>query len=243
MPRNPSVVSPDINPLYSMMDSVSPGFARADFKPELFDTLIKQKGYRVIWEKGMFCSCIDAESGQPDYNCPACHGKGYIYIDPKETRAVITSINGRKDQDRIGLNDQGSAYLTPLSTELVGFRDRFTFCDFTVKLSEVLTKGDDRCRYPVKEICSVMQLKNPYIEGTDFSLSANKLDLIWHNPCLQDGESYSILYTTNPVYIAINPIHELRGTYSMVKGKGLETFIQFPSQYQIKREDLLDNEE
>jgi len=217
---------------------------RADLKPELFDSAILQKGYTVIWEQGMFCPCIDMRSGQPDYACPECGGKGYAYFGAKETKALVTSISGNKDQDHIGLNEQGSAYLTPLSTDMVGFRDKFTFVDFDIKFSEVIARSEtalDRLDYQALKVIMVKSLHKEFTEGFDYLVTNDGKDIEWINPsALQPKERYSILYTTKPVYIAIGPIHDLRGTYTMAKGGGVESFVRLPSQFHIKREDLLD---
>ncbi len=218
---------------------------RADFKPELFDKAIYQKGYRILWEQAMFCSCYRGTSGQPDYNCPSCYGKGYIYFDPKEIRAVVTSINGHKEQINVGLYDMGTAYLTPRSTDNIGFRDRFTFMDFTTKFSEVIVRDSgnqfintDNLRYKALDMYMVRVLDTVYMRGKDFDLSKDGKQMVW-NTNVPSGTMYSVLYSTNPVYVAMGPIHELRGSYSMLKAHGLESFYQFPKQYQIKREDFL----
>lgn len=217
---------------------------RADFKADAFDTLIQQKGYRVIWQQGMFCSCYNAQSGQPDYNCSTCKGKGYLYFGDTETRALVTSISGHKEQEHIGLQDLGSAYLTPLSTDNVGFRDRFIFQDFTMKYSQLVTRGtgEDLLRYPAMEIIAVRKLDEEFKWGIDFELSKDGKHIQWLRSPLYEGDSYSILYTTKPVYIAINPIHELRGTYTLADGGGLENFVLLPKQFQIKREDFIEND-
>jgi len=218
---------------------------RADFKPESFDTLIKQKGYRMIWEQGMFCSCYLPDSGQPDYNCTICKGKGYVYFNPTETRALVTSISGRKEQDHIGLSELGAAYLTPLSTDNVGFRDRFTFLDFTMKYSELIPKRspgtNDILRYPAKDMICLRHLGHVFKRGIDFNLSRDGTEIEWLTQALPEGTQYSVLYDTASVYIAINPIHELRGTYTMYKQGGQEQFVRLPKQFQIKREDFLDD--
>lgn len=218
-------------------------FARADFKAETFDIIIRQKGFRIKWEQGMFCSCISNDTGQPDYNCPICKGKGYVYFDPTETKVIVTSISGRKDQERIGINEQGTAYMTPLSTDFVGFRDRITFLDFQVKFSEVITRSDtdlDELSYNAFSTIALRNLGTTYKRGVDFDITKSGSHIQWiKEDLISPGTRYSILYMINPVYIAINPIHELRGTYSMLKGGGEEYFIQLPSQYQIKREDFL----
>ncbi|MMZ43512.1 hypothetical protein D1872_50640 [compost metagenome] len=220
---------------------------RADFKPELFDTLIQQKGYTVIWEQGMLCSCLkysgQLNSGQPDFTCTVCKGKGYVYFDPNHTRALVTSISGRKEQEKVGLNDFGTAYLTPLSTDDVGFRDRFTFPDFTMKYSELIQRKPlgqvDELRYPAQRLICVREGSNIYKRSIDFELSKGGKFLEWKTN-IGEGKYYSVLYSTPAVYIAINPIHELRGTYITAKGGGLERFVQLPKQFQIKREDFVD---
>jgi hypothetical protein len=223
-----------------LVQFMAPQFARADFKPEIFDNVIKQKGVKVIWEQGMLCSCIHKESGQPDYNCPTCKGAGYVYFDPKLTRAVVSSINGKKDQEHIGTHESGSLYLTPMSTDMIGFRDKFTFPDFNVKFSEVLDLSiGNKPRYPIIKILSLRSLDTCYKPGLDFQISKETGAIEWLDDKYLGVSKCSILYTINPVYIAMSPIHELRGTYTMNKGEGLEYFIQLPSQFQIKREDFL----
>ena len=226
--------------------SESPMAVRADLRADLFDQAIYQKGYRIKWEQGMFCSCLDPHSSQPDYNCPACKGKGYVYFNPNLIRALVTSISGNKDQNnRIGLDEIGTAYLTPMSVDKIGFRDRFTFLDFTIKFSEIIRGGNSlkhMLRYPAIKILSVRILEDEYQEGVHFDMSEDGWYITWREMPNYGDLVYSILYTTNPVYIAIGPIHELRGTYTLRKGKGNEVFTKLPDQYQIKREDFLVNE-
>lgn len=216
---------------------------RADLRPSIFDSAIDHKGYRVIWEKGMFCSCYTPDSGQPDYNCRTCKGKGYKYFEPKEIKVLVTSINGSKQQDRPGLIELGTAYLTPKSTDRVGFRDRFTFLDFSIRYSEVLyhrSGQEDVLRYPCLETVRISKLDKLYDEGVHFELSEDRTRITWKDDHLYDREAYSILYYIRPVYIAINPVHELRGTYTMHKGGGVDQWAKLPDQFQIKREDFLD---
>jgi len=218
---------------------------RADFRASHFDTLIRQKGFRVIWQQGMFCACANPDSGQPDYNCGSCKGKGYVYFGDTPTRVLVASISGRKEQDTIGLDDIGGAYLTSLSTDNVGFRDRFVFQDFTMKYSEIVkfSGGVDALRYPALDIIAVRRLDTEYRRGIDFELSKDGKSLEWKNStAMYDNQTYSVLYDTRPVYIAINPIHEMRGTYTLHKGRGEELFVVLPKQFQIRREDFIESD-
>lgn len=220
-------------------------FIRADFKPEFFDTAIKQKGYKVLWEQAMFCPCIDTKTGQPDYGCSSCKGSAYVYFNAMETKALVTSINGHKEQSGIGLQDLGTAYLTPVSTDNVGFRDKFTFVDFTTKYSEVLIKDNsntNKTNYGIVKIISVRSLNSVYALNTDFTVSNDKRHIIWNTGAIPNGTQFSVLYDINPVYIAMGPVHEIRGSYTVAKGLGQELFVQLPKQFMIKREDFLSSE-
>lgn len=219
---------------------------RADLRADTFDVAIEQKGYRVIWEQALFCPCMSIESGQPDYECSSCHGKGYRYIRPTSIRALVTSINGRKDQHRIGLDEVGGAYLTPPSQSNVGFRDRFTFQDFTTKFSEVLTRGEigtsERLRYNCLTVVALFSMQGELHMGVDYAISEDNLHVKFlKEDLMYEGDRYSILYNIRPVYVALNPIHDLRGTYTTHKAKGMEKFVQLPKQFQIRREDFVDD--
>lgn len=228
-------------------------FPRADFRPELFDSAILQKGLKVVWEQGMLCSCHDAISGQPNYNCPVCHDKGYVYFSPKKTRVLVTGLKAPRNQDHIGLEDMGVAYITPLSEDLMGFRDRITFPDFTIKYSETIMKIDpstvdgqyvldvETSRYEIIDVVCLRVLDQVYVRTQDFDISEDHKHFIWKNDKIPYGTRFSILYTTHPSYILINPIHELRGTYvvSGTKSASQDRFIMLPKQYQIKREDFI----
>jgi hypothetical protein len=216
-------------------------FGRIDLKPEEFDRAIYQKGAKIIWQKSMFCSCVDETTGQPDYNCPACKGKAYIFFDPKEIRAVVTGLSGDKDQIPIGLLDVGSAYMTTRASDLVGFRDRLTFVDFLTPHSQVITFTDDpegeELRYECEQVVSVRILSSE-IPVDQYSISADKKRILFNPGYLSMGEKFSILYQIKPVYIVVDVPHELRGTYVKF-GQPQETWVNLPKQFRIKREDLM----
>ncbi|MDP4224898.1 MAG: hypothetical protein Q8910_00815 [Bacteroidota bacterium] len=233
----------DINNIIYDMD-VTIGGPRVDLKVEQFDVIIRQKGYRVTWEQSMYCSCYTPETGQPNYMCPVCHGLGFIYFNPIQTRMVVASISGYKDYERLGLNDMGYAYLTPQSKDKVGFRDRLTFIDFTTNFTQVVSRQavgtPDTLRYPVTNIILVKMLDTTFYVDVDFMVDPdNPRQIHWINNTVEPGQYYSILYTTKPVYIVTNIEHELRGTYVVSDAHGGERFIELPKKFQIKREDFL----
>jgi len=239
MPETPI----DMTNIIFETENIHAGGPRVDLKPEQFDLLIHQKGYRVTWEQAMFCSCYST-SGQPNYECDTCHGLGYVYFNPVETRIAVASIAGNKQQDRIGLNDVGYAYATTKTSDLVGFRDRFTFTDFTTRFSEVVERQPvgipDILRYPVTSINCVRQLDMIFTIEEDFIVDPNSpRQLLWLTESIVPGDNYSILYITKPVYIVINIEHEIRGSWVVSHALGGEKFVALPKKYQLKREDFL----
>ncbi|WIT25812.1 hypothetical protein [Bacillus phage SPO1L1] len=220
---------------------------RVDFRVEEFDRLIQQKGYKVMWEQAMYCTCyynseIDQFSGQPDYHCPHCQGEGFTYLDPVEIRVVATSISDSVDQSKIGLNELGTAYITPTRDTIVGLRDRFTFVDFTIRYSQIIILSGnktDKLKYAPTKLLAVRTPEgNIFKPGVDCKLTSEGVE--WVNSPGHEGQVVSVLYQGLPRYIALGPIHELRGTYLMSKNKGMETFARLPQQFQIKREDMLE---
>jgi hypothetical protein len=168
-------------------------------------------------------------------------GKAYIYFDPQEIRAVVSGMTGDKDQIPIGLLDVGSAYMTTMSKDLVGFRDRLTFVDFLTPHSQVITYSGDPSgellRYECEQVVSVRILSSE-IPNTQYSISADKTRILFTPGYLSNGEKFSILYQIKPVYIVVDIPHELRGTYVKF-GNPDEEWVVLPKQFRIKREDLM----
>lgn len=212
-------------------------FGRVDFYTEEFERLIHQRGARVVWEKSMFCSCLDPHTGQSDFTCPACHGKGYVYFNPTAIRAVVSGLGGNKEQLPIGLLDVGTAYLTTKASDRVGFRDRLTFTDFKTAYSQVLTYNGSplKLRYEVEEIITVRVLSS---EISGYTLGEDKQTLSFEPDTLTVGERFSILCHIKPVYVVIDIPHELRGSFIKFQNRE-EKWTELPKQFLIKREDLL----
>jgi len=66
---------------------------KASFQNEAFDALVFQQGYRVQHEEARLCPCRSRDSGSPLVTCQNCRGFGLTFINPIETKAVISGIN------------------------------------------------------------------------------------------------------------------------------------------------------
>jgi hypothetical protein len=143
-----------------------------------FETLIARRGRDVEWRQAILCSCWNMDSGQPNYHCQACRGKGYTYEDPVQERGLVMSITQNKDFDEsAGVFDIGDAVMTvpkrvfkvvqhPLNTSGVetllydhdnymfdiGMYDLVTLLDDEVKTSELLIRGTPIYTRPADEL-------------------------------------------------------------------------------------------
>lgn len=127
-----------------------------------FEVLIQKHGREVRWEEAILCSCWNLVSGQPDYNCLVCGGKGHTYSAPVNGVVLFTSITANVDfKEMAGMFQMGDAVMTvpkrmwrrngnawdlrnfdTVPMYNVGMHDLITLTDDEYKTSEVLVKGE-----------------------------------------------------------------------------------------------------
>ena len=57
-------------------------YTRIKFNTLRFERLLEAQGWNVKWEIASRCACWLKEYGEPNINCPVCHGRGYFYTKP-----------------------------------------------------------------------------------------------------------------------------------------------------------------
>lgn len=218
---------------------------RTDFKIEEFANIIEQKGYDLIWEKALKCPCMPEEkSGQPDYNCPLCHGKGWTWFDQQDIKAAMTNFNENVRYNQVGELAQGTAYLTTLPEHKLGFWDRVTHVDSRIRHSEVLTHGDhggkDKLRFQPTEIVYCRSISTVYTEGVDFTFDHNSFEIDWAPTGLEpnSGDRYSVEYLMPPRWIVIDIMNVIRDTYVKSKKPGI-TFQELPIRCTVRLEYMV----
>lgn len=214
---------------------------RIDFQVDKFDKLITEKGMNILWQEAMLCFCMGENKGQPNFNCKWCKGSGYLYSTPISTVAVISKLGGDQNFEPIGNRSVGDAYLTPLSSIIMGWHDRIIFTDLSSKYSEAISikYGKSlKLKHQVKKIVSaqyrdsILDLEKVQIINDGWNI---QIDSGYMTSEGLDNDFYlSILYTTSPIYSIIDIPHELRGT----QVGNSKNFVELSKQYLIKREDL-----
>lgn len=223
--------------------------ARVNLYEELYDDLINDRGHNAIWEQAAVCSCVSRDTGQPDFTCPICHGKGYRYLPGKRIFVVVTSMSGKIELNTLETREPGVAYVTPKANILMGYMDRLRFPDFSCKFSEVLKwdEGRDgrgvspRTYRNIRDVVSLTDAEHEYEKGIDYHISADQYHLVWDDQSSidkLDSRNMSVLYLTTPSYLVVDLLHELRATMSDRKTPGI-TFRKLPNQYKVQREDFI----
>lgn len=192
---------------------------RVDFRPELFDRLIEEKGYEVRWEKAIVCPCAkigaDGYTAQPSLDCTVCDD-GYRYIEPQIIRAVMTEITEQHDYMRPhGQLIIEDVKVTTRHIHPLDFMDKITMQHSLIRYSEVLNRSAnsrDIFRYPVEQMITALTETTTFTEGIDFRIIDNLIDWsIAASPPAED-ETYSVAYMTRPVYKVIQFPHKFRDT-------------------------------
>lgn len=224
--------------------------ARVNIYEEEFDTLVQNRGHHCLWQRAAVCHCVSRDSGQPDFTCPTCGGSGYRYLPEKEIMVAVVSFNSKYELNTLQLREPGTAYATPTSDVIMGFRDRLRFPDFKCEFSEIVhwdneVRGISPKTYrDIKEVIFLADDEYEYEVGVDFEITEDGFHLRWLNEDYIDqlnGKNMSLLYYTTPSYIVKDVLHEIRGTLSDRKSGGETTFRELPKQYLLQREDFVYN--
>lgn len=217
-----------------------PRQAPVTFNIDAFDKAVDDLGLPMVLESAIVCSCVNPDTGHPDFSCNRCHGTGVDYLDPVQEKAVVSGLTGsEKVLNSPGFIMPGTAYCTTKSNVILGWRDRITFPNIHSKFSENLTFVGGKLTLPRKLVKQLLAVKMG-----DENVALNKLKLVenvleWVDPNIPtDGTKLSVLYYTSPRYIVENMMHELRASITNVKS-AVPYVVELPKQAQIKREDFV----
>jgi hypothetical protein len=104
---------------------------------DAFNTLLWQKGYDVLLEEAIRCPCKGISSdGKP--SCLNCLGMGWVFVNPIKTKAIITSINKVTQYKDWSEEMRGTAAMTFMNADRIGFMDKVTFSNNYSTFSEIL---------------------------------------------------------------------------------------------------------
>lgn len=222
-----------------------------------FDQLLANRGIRFIHRKAVPCvnmKSLDDNSHNP--NCTICSGNGYYYYEEREVYGIFTSNSLQKNFEQQGFWEIGTAVVTVPSEYADGVQcelamyDQLRIPDFTVRMQESqeyrpTSSNQQSMRYPINTIEFMSSVENGalviYVNGTDFNIVDGNIEWVLGNTPGYDatrdsGSVYNIVYYSNPTYVVMNHMRELRVTQQLIGG--VKTAIRLPQQVLVKRDFL-----
>ena len=196
---------------------------------EKFNSLIYNQGYDAYIERALRCPCVDRSTGQALSTCRNCLGRGWFFVDKRETRVISQSMaNLRKNSD-IGEINRGTARITTRAVDRLAFMDRIILLDLIAWYSEILRPmllDDELVAYPIYEPLEVTNMylyigdnvKLQPIPSELYEIRGNKIvfdkDLIDAIEVTdvnqkQPDISISVRYSYNPIYHVVDANREL----------------------------------
>lgn len=228
-----------------------------------FDQLLQNRGIRFIHRRALPCpnlSSIEANNHSPE--CPFCDDSQLIYMPGKEIWGVFTNNHLEKMFEVQGVWEVGQAVIT-LPTEYqdgtqADFNtfDRLECPDFQIRLNNLIEYSESvnniqKLSYPIIKVEWMVSIRNgamyEFVLGTDYSITTegNIQWLIppWYDSINNIGEVISMAYVTNPVYVVMNLLHELRITQTYDIATGQKKAMRLPQQVLVKRDFMVNDED
>jgi hypothetical protein len=207
------------------------GQPSVNFRQDDFHALIWNKGYDVILEEAVECPCSSEGSGARS-TCLNCMGRGWFFIAPIQTRAILTSINKDTKYKAWSSELLGTISVTVREQERLGFMHRITLIN-TEKFknrgiySEILPVRSKDSDPFVFLTYKPTKIKHGYIYNGDdqplIKLTENELEISTTNPYVVNinydfslvsdfNSSISISYEHELQYHVIDLPHDLRNS-------------------------------
>lgn len=220
-----------------------------DFDRDQFTRFIADKGYVVLWEKAVLCPNVPGTGLSPrDHaiGCPVCDGRGFVYVDPIETRMLMQGVKLNQSFYAYGRWDAGGMLVTAEPEFTIDYFDRLTLHNgvgrFTQRLVRQPGSTVDKLKYAPLCFHYVAWVDRggalvPFSHGVDFRVSADGSSIEWPGPSQPDaGSVYSVCYDYRPRYVVLDLVHHHRD--STIEGQ----HYQFPVQAVAKLDFLVRNE-
>lgn len=213
---------------------------RVDFDISQFKQLIKEKGFNVLHQKSMICSCFN-ENHEINPTCIYCNGTGWRYLDAVKIKGIITGIQNEKNLLIQGIDNLGIAFITAMPEVHLSYRDRITLTDAIMIDSEFIQDSVQlqKLRNPIINIENVSYLGTEYTEDTDFTIIDSKLNWLDSDDF---PTKYSVRYTTNPSWLILDFPNIVRGTIAQVKSPIIQ-YVSLPVRAKMKLEMRIRDED
>lgn len=199
------------------------GIPRIDFLMPDFSALVEQKGLDVVWERAVPCPCSSRQVNLS--SCHNCQGTGWIFINPTQIKAIVSSINKDTKYKEWSQELLGTISLTVRPEIQLNFMDKITLLESHSLQCEVrLVKKRENGSYyintiyPIESVIEVFKFISPSkplqrIDVKDYVIENNFL--IFKNDCVEENDSLTITYRHNIMYNVLDLPHEVRNSINL----------------------------
>jgi len=177
-----------------------------EFKGDDFNALIWKRGLDVIIENAVKCPCKTRNNDHLS-TCKNCLGTGWVFINPVEDRAVISSINSETKYKEWSEEKIGTVSISLQRRSYLSFMDKVTIKDSEVLYSEVLQPIVYNTNFFAYTIYSILDTVEVFrfvsgdvalqllVKDTDYTIDDNKIIITTSNvadlTALKADTSYS----------------------------------------------------
>lgn len=216
-----------------------------------FEGLIYNNGYDAYLERALRCPCVDKSSGQALSTCKNCLGRGWFFVDKRQTRVVVQSMENIRRNTQTGEVNYGNARITARASDKLGFMDRVMLLDLEAWYTEILNPTmyqGELIAYPVYEPIAVTNIylyggtdvklipltKAQYtIDGNKIVFNQSIIDLVPVDDMNQKQPeiTISIRYSYHPVYHIVDGNRELTKVRDKMCSYTDEQLTQVPMLY------------
>lgn len=218
------------------------GAPKVEFRKNDFEQAIWLKGYKVIHEKALKCSCKSKNSNQQS-NCKNCGGSSWIFINPVETRMIMYSQNRDTQFKEWSEETMGRVNISAMDKDMLSYMDRITLLDAEAEFSQALHINEKDgilftyAAYNIKQMTyaglfiDVDSKLQRLFEGDDYTIDGNTIFLdskftSAYTAAGEDGLSITVRYIHAPQYYVIDLSRETMTT--LVKEKGADKSTKMP---------------
>lgn len=222
---------------------------RVDFRENDFDQFIWEHGYNLLIEKSVTCPCAGAGSHTALSDCQNCRGSGFVFINPLQTKGLVTGIREALQLKEWSLEYSGDVSITLRDVDRGAWMDRVTLVDDVSIFSEICSLRVSESSqfiftsYEVRDIEDVFvftgsENKLVRISPDDYSINPlNPYNIIF-NYDFDNLESFngtvSLRYKHNIQYHIYSTPHDIRSQWKKNRNGQMEKQ-KLPNQYLGRR--------
>lgn len=211
-------------------------FSPVHFNANSFDESIYEKGYSVILESAIPCPCKIKGSQGHLGTCKNCGGSGWFFINPIETKMLVTSINYKPVYKEWSEENSGTVMISSRQVDNISLMDRITLIDSEIIFKQTIYPFllDEEVivytNYDIHEILDIFLFVNETsklrkLSSSEYSFEGNKI--LFNSDLYTSKMTITVKYKCPIQYHVVDLNHEARNSYNFITGGGEQVKLPF----------------